>query len=218
MSDVRYARAARMLDDPDLGGDLLLVGLGFARFLDFGMPAKPLAASVGVKLSTGHVADAVFPGVRGRQRMVKRLLADDARAYRPPRHGSTGRGVCGAPMIRRDGLCGRFSTWSRLITDWETGEQSWLLACRRHVQWYDDAVRANRESEPEVIPVPAANHGGTLARHIPEFGWPKIWAWATDGRWVEHPETEPWKPPTFTLHLGDGGAGDGPRPMLGVVS
>lgn len=202
-----------MLDDPDLGGDLLLVGLAFARFIDFG------GVDPGAKLSTRHVADRVWPAHPRRAWKVKHVLADDARGYEPPlRYNEDGR-RCKAPMIRRDGPCGRAATWSRLITDWGSGEQSWLLACARHVQWYDDMARANREGKPDVVPLPAANHGGVLARHIPEFGWPKVWAWATDGRWVEHPEREPRKPPTLTLHLGDGDTTDpGARPVLGLVT
>jgi hypothetical protein len=213
VSDARYSRSARMLDDPNLGGDLLLVGLAFARFLDFG------GIPPGQRLSTNHVADCVWPALSHRAWKVKRVLADDARCYQPPlRYKEDGR-RCGAPMIRRDGPCGRTATWSKLLTDWTTGEKSWLMACSRHVQWYDEIARANRESKPDVVPLPAANHGGVLARHIPEFGWPKIWAWATDGRWVEHPEVEPWRPPTLTLHLGDGDAADlSDRPALGLVT
>lgn len=210
MTDVRWSRSARMFDDPDLGGDLLLVGLGFARFLDFGTPP-------GQKLSTALVANAVYPSDRRRHWRVKHCIADDARTYRPPQRFEEGR-PCGAPMIRREGLCGKAATSWKLITDWATGEQSWVLACRRHVHWYDAVVQANRESKPEKVPLPAANHGGLLARHIPEFAWPQIWVWATDEQWVEHPEVEPWRPPTLTLHLGEGETGDAARPMLGVVT
>jgi hypothetical protein len=212
MTDVRLARSARMLDDPDLDGELLLVGLAFARFLDFGgVPA-------GKALNTNMVARCVWPKNPRRNWSIKRVVAADARTYQPPlRYDMDGR-HCGAPMIRRDGPCGRPSTWSRLVTDWSTGEQSWLLACARHVPWYDQMCRENRETKPDRLVVPAANHGGILARHIPEFAWPKIWHWATDGTWVEHPEVEPWKPPTFTLVLGDGGPGaSGQRAMLAPV-
>lgn len=212
MSDVRLVRTARMFDDPDLDGDLLLVGLAFARFLDFGgIPARQ-------KLNTSMVARCVWPRDRWRGRAIKRTLALDARTYKPPtRHYYAD--ACNAPMVRREGVCGRSPMWSRLVTDWETGEQSWLLACSRHVDWYDKVARENREAKPERLVVPAANHGGVLAPHIPEFGWPKIWAWATDGGWVELPEREPWKPPTFTLVLGDGNP-DGPvrHPVLVPVS
>lgn len=207
MTDIRHARIARMLDDPDLTGELLLVGVGFARFLDFGgIPA-------GEKLNIKHVARCVWPGSRMRNWSVQRTIADDARTYEPPRR--TGDGwICGAPMIRRDGACGRGTSYSRLITDWSTGEQSWLAACSRHVHWYDQEARGNREAKPDRLVLPAANHGGLLARHIPEFGWPKIWHWATDGRWVELPEVTPWRPPTFTLHLGDGETSPAARPTL----
>jgi hypothetical protein len=206
MSDIRYARTARMLDDPDLGGDLLLVGLTYARFLDFGLPP-------GKKLSTNIVANCAFPGNRERHRKVKRLHEKDARTYQPPQPDWDGQ--CEAPMIRRAGPCGQHATGHGYLTDWETGEQEGIWSCNRHHAWRMDLIRRNKAAEPERRPIPPANHGGVLARHIPEFAWPKIWAWATDGRWVEHPESEPWKPPTLTLHLGDGAAsGLSARPML----
>jgi hypothetical protein len=212
VTDIRHARIARMLDDPNLAGDLLLVGVGFARFLDFdGVPA-------GQKLNTNMVARCVWPKRPRRNWHMQHVLAEDARTYRPPVRWDDGR-RCGAPMVRRDGECGRAATSSRLITDWATGEQSWLAACTRHVPWYDEAAQENRESKPERLVVPAANCGGVLARHIPEFDWPKIWEWATEGRWVEHPEVEPWTPPTLTLVLGDGAGGAPVRPLLvGVPS
>ncbi len=196
-ADVRSRRFERMLDDADLTGDLLLVGLCFARLLDFG-GLKP-----GEKMNTRHVARAAFGPGKLSQRRVQGVLADDARRYMPPDLTWQTK-LCGAPMLRRDGVCGQPSSWTRMLTDWSTGEQSWLLACRRHVQWYDDLARENRETQPERLVRPAANHGGVLARHIPEFGWPKIWHWASNGRWIEHPEGTPWAPPTLTLHLGDG--------------
>ncbi len=199
MSDIRTVRIARMLDDPDLTGDLLLLGVAFARFLDYG------GIPLGEKLNTKHVAGAVFGSGQMGQRRVKGALADDARSYQRPSLTWQDR-VCGAPMIRRDGTCGQRSAWERVVTNWATGEESWLLACRRHVPWYDEQARENREAKPDRLVLPAANHGGLLARHIPEFGWPKIWHWATNGRWVELPEVIPRRPPTFTLHLGDGEA------------
>lgn len=206
MSDIRYARTARMLDDPDLGGDLLLVGLAYARFLDFGMhPGK--------KLTDTLIAACAFPGDRLRRRKLKRLHADDARTYSPPRQPWTGE--CAAPMIRREGTCGREVSRWRPVTDWRDGEVTWVGGCYRHRDWVDETARANQAEKPRRVPTPAANSGGVLARHLPEFAWPKIWAWATDGRWIEHPESEPWKPPTLTLHLGDGSEdGRATRPLL----
>lgn len=211
-ADVRSRRLERMLDDPDLIGDLLLVGLCFARLLDFG-GLKP-----GEKMNTRHVARAAFGPGKLAQRQVQGVLADDARRYKPPALTWQTK-LCGAPMSRRDGVCGRSSSWTRMLTDWSTGEQSWLLACSRHVQWYDDVARENRDTQPKRLVRPAANHGGVLARHIPEFGWPKIWHWATNGRWIEPPERTPWAPPTLTLHLGDGEVSPAaPQPRLVPVS
>lgn len=208
MNDVRSRRLERMLDDPDLSGDLLLVGLAFARFLDFG------GIPPGKRLSTGLVARSVWPTRPPSLRAytVQRTLAADARTYKPVRETSR----CGAPMVRRPGACGRGTSSYGLITDWDTGEQNDIGACSRHREWLRDLRRRNEADRPEHPPLPAANHGGILARHIPEFGWPKIWAWATDGLWVEHPEGTPWRRPTLALHLGDG-EGGGARPLLASV-
>jgi hypothetical protein len=216
MADVRLARAARLLDDPALGGDLLLAGLGFARFLDHAHPDDP-------KVGTAVIARRCWPdrGSRAAAYKMQRVLAGDARAYLPPHQWDARDAGCGSPMIRRDGTCGQRPKWSKLLTDWDTGERWWLLACARHVPWYDDTARANREAKPQRPPMPAANHGGLLAAHFPELDWPAIWRWATDGRWVEHPEVEPWRPPTLSIVLGDGEHdGDVPpaRPLLGLVT
>lgn len=200
--DIRSRRSERMLDDVELTGDLLLVGLCFARLLDFG------GIPVGEKLNTRHVAHAAFGPGQLSQHRVKGTLAGDARRYESP-HLTWQDKRCGAPMIRRVGTCGQPSKWTRLVTDWTTGEKWWLLACQRHVQWYDDTARANREARPDIVPRPFANSGGVLARHIPEFGWPKVWTWATNNRWEEFPEASPRAKPTLSLVFGDGD--DGPR-------
>jgi hypothetical protein len=206
MSDIRYARTARMLDDPDLGGDLLLVGLALARFLDFDPP--------GEKVNVKQISRACFP--RASYRPVKRIFEMDARTYRPPQPSWSA--TCEAPMIRRDGPCGQHATGHGYLTDWDTGEQEGIWSCARHHAWRMDLIRRNTAAKPQRLPLPAANHGGVLAKHFPEIDWPKIWEWATGGRWVEHPEVEPWKPPTLTLHLGDGAdTGRLTRPMLAPV-
>jgi hypothetical protein len=205
VTDVRGARITRMMADPDCGGDLLLLGCALAAFIDFGMQKTP-------KLNSEDVARQAWSTSAMYRWRFKDTVSKDARTYKPPRGGQ----ACMAPMQRRDGTCGKRSSWSGYLTDWETGEKTWLVACSRHGDWHRDTSRANWEAKPEKPPLPAANHGGVLARHFPEFAWPALWKWA-DPLWVEHPETKRWPKPTLTLHLGDGAEDDGARPMLAVV-
>lgn len=208
MADNRWVRSARMLEDRGLGGDLLLVGLALAHFLDFEPPDE--------KLNVKHIARACFPHLRYRTNTVKRIFEMDARTYRPPQPNWDGK--CEAPMIRRDGLCGQHATGHGYLTDWDTGEQELIWSCARHHAWRQDLIKRNQAAKPQRAALPAANHGGVLAKHFPEIDWPKIWTWAAGSRWIEHPEQEPWKPPTLSLVLGESEDAVGTsRPMLTSV-
>jgi hypothetical protein len=96
------------------------------------------------------------------------VLDAAARTYRPPQPGY-GEDRCRAPMTRRSGPCGRPRTCFGYLTDWATGEKTWLAACTRHDDWSQEQRAANEAARPAHPPLPAANHGGVLARHFPEL-------------------------------------------------
>lgn len=210
MSDVRGVRSVRMLEDPELGGELLLIGLVLAARLDFGLAPATNMSEIG--------ALAFREGARWSTQRVRSVMKDDIRRYRRP--DSSWQDRCDAPMIRRDGPCGKAasSAYMGWLTDWTTGESTLHRACSRHNDWWRQEQRRNRAAKPDIIPLPHANYGGLLRRHLPEFDWPKLWK-KLDPKWVEHPEVKPWPKPTLSLVLGDGSeTGAGARPLLVVAT
>jgi hypothetical protein len=202
MPDARGARVVRMMEDPELGGDTLLVGILLASRVDLGLKVK------GVR-ELGRLA---FPDSGDSFWQAKRAFKNDIRRYRPPGYV----GGCGGPMVRR-ATCGRNPQISGYLRDWKTGDLVPHLACPRHRDWWHQVDRAHRAAKPDVVPLPVANHGGALARHMPEFDWPKFWI-QLDPHWVEHPEVKPWPKPSLSLVLGNGDGGSGDRPVLAVAS
>lgn len=190
MADARSPRTLCLIQDTDLGGDLLLIGLYLAAWLDFGLPAAETLTEMAAGLWS----------VEEKWRLLK-AYQGDVRTYRPfrPRVDS-----CGAPMMRRSGTCGHRSTViGTFVTDWLTGEKTWVAACRRHRVWFDGVWRENLAVKPSDPPLPAANSGGVLAKHFPELDWPEFWR-RIQPRWVEHPEPVAWPRPALRILPGEG--------------
>jgi len=209
---------AAMLDDPTLADDLLLIGLHWARAVHLGTP--PLD---GIGKST---ARAVY-GTGGARRVwdiirtdIRRYVPDTsmaARCQRPIRrnqaqikeHGET----CGHPT------CGE--AHRALFVDPADGTRHSIGCCStpRCVAWWN-GLRARNQAElaAHCPPEPAANHGGILAKHLPELDWERIYS-VLDPTWVPPREAEPWRPPTLTVvvDLDHEDSADVPRPVLSVV-
>lgn len=189
MSDVRGTRIVRLIGDPAIGGDLLLVAVGLAAKYDFGLDYGGTISGLGELLwSTSDMS-----GYR-----VREAFRRDMRGYKPPPLDQT----CCAPTARKPRCGKRTSVWG-YATDWTTGEKRNLGGCRVHRQWYEEKWRENWTSKPEDPPLPCANHGGDLARHFPRIDWPGFWR-KLDPNWVQHPEVKAWPKPTLTLVLGEG--------------
>lgn len=214
MADVRGARILRLLNDPELHGDLLLVGMAIAALRDFGSGKSKFHL---------FAAD-LWPGRPDPVRRLRWVLAGDVRTYKPPEAARD----CQAPMQRRSGLCAQpgreVHTWRdngtvlALMTDWVTGEYRPISACSRHVPWAERTLRANEAAKSEDPPLPLANSGGVLARHFPELNWYRLWA-NCDPFWQQHPEVKPWPKPTLEVVLGEGSstAEDDQRPPLSLL-
>jgi hypothetical protein len=208
-----FARVvAAMIEDPDLTGDLLLVGIYMARVY---LLREPDLES----LPMDRIARAVMP--RGsmwyRSRQVLRLFKEDIRRYEPERNLMAA-DLCRAPMIRRAGECGQRANGGDWVTDPATGERTYLGACSRpeHHEWVRGVVANNREElERHPAPAAAANTGGVLTRHLPELNWEKFWR-KVDPRWTPPPENEP-RPasPRFELLVNVAPDGDDPEPAGG---
>jgi hypothetical protein len=205
-TDARGARIVRLLEDPAVGGDLLLVAVALAAKYDFGV-------DYGGSL-TGMAA-LIFPGQHTPVWRLKEACRKDIRTYEPP---LPGRATCLAPMVRRDGVCGRNATCWGYLTDWSTGIQSYTGGCSRHAGWFHKVCHKNWAGRPDVVPLPPANAGGALRHHFPRIDWPTFWR-RLDPRWVEHPEAQAWPKPDLTLVLGDAADADAAsgRPLLAVL-
>lgn len=201
----------RMLEDPDLVGDALLLALGAAERMHFPDRYKGRPKS---EASWSGVARRVFgedPRIKNRWNLVlQAVLRADI-----PRYEIEGldawQVLCGAPMVRREGKCGQPVSLTWGDRDPETGEGKLVGLCTRHrktelgreiyrlrmqrlEQW-----RANGEPEPP------ANRGGILARYF-DTDWQRMYEWADAHRAARaKPEGKPATPPrpTLTLIRGD---------------
>lgn len=223
-------RIAAMLADPDCVGELLLVGIALARGVDLNDPAP-----LGKEYRLGDVAAHLYGPVRycadlalpmgpgwqerhrtsgGNNRRLKDVLRADIRRYVP-----TGRAfhsvACGRPRIRTAGLCDRNASpnHTHRLTDPATGERMWVGACNQTAckAWIAAVVANNREEcAANNVPVPPANVGGVLERHLSEIDWWALYRWL-DPTWTPPPEAEPFRKPTLTLVVGDD---DDPEPAI----
>lgn len=190
MSDHTYSalreyrkRVAAMLEDPECVGDLF--GLGVA-LLDFAVLRNRDAKKF------EHYANQVWEFTS--QYRTRGVLRADIRRYDAIKDAEGGEPSrrCGAPMVRRDGPCGQSASRRSMLTDTLSGRKQWIAGCKRHEEWFNDRVRANRAEVEELTDAvrPAANAGGVLARHIPEIDWPAVWI-GLDPTWTAPPEEDP---------------------------
>lgn len=210
-----------LLADPDITGDLLLVGLWLARATLLRQPEPTSESGDGWQLS--DIAADLYP-LRSSRSMyglgpdtppttgpdvwkVAATLKDDIRRYdwRNDQPAWNGRVVpCAGPMVRR-AVCGKSATVWGLLTDPGSGRRRILGACRAHHGWWQQQTADNRTACNAVtVPRPPANAGGRLARHI-RLDWEAMWR-GLDPEWVAPPEMDTWARPKLTVLVGDLGA------------
>jgi hypothetical protein len=211
VTDVRRALdtdelIGRMYADPDLRGDLLAVGLAIARLKREGQrrALTDIAEMIGWR-----------NGGRPNWLRVKYVLANDRPRYLPSADRPS---ACAAPMIRREGPCGRPTSSGVMLRDATTGEMERLPACSRHRDWAETLRRQTWALWRDAgSPEPPANTGGVLARHI-DLDWPTIYRWG-DKEWAM-PSSGPPAPstprPRFTIVTGDGEGGEVERDLAPV--
>ncbi len=214
-------RCQAMLADPDCVGELLLVGLAMARSVDLDWPTpigdgyrlKDVARAVygNIRIYTDLALPATpgwqerrFHATSGAYQRLLAVLRADIRRYTPTDSSLVD---CGRPRVRTDGTCGRPASPNHLrrLIDPATGERWWVGACSQTAckAWFAAVVEANRaECATHDVPVPAANTGGVLERHLPEIDWWKVWS-HIDDKWSPPPEAEPFHRPRLQLILGD---------------
>lgn len=152
----------RMLADEDLTGDLLAFALVVLHMDNTG-PGKNWCDRARIALGWEWWK-------------VRHIASRDAPHYLPTDRSTEG---CIAPMIRRDGTCGKrgTTTFSQFV-DPRTGERELVTVCsrhnppRRHRHPSFDAWEANGE------PTPPANTGGVLARYFTGPAIAGLYEWA----------------------------------------
>lgn len=214
-----------LLADPQVTGDLLLIGMWLARAAHLHLPAPATGdghstwqlPDIAADLFPLHITQAsTFNGqVEGSAtepdwRRVFEVLKNDIRRYDakadqpfPP----WARPRCSGPMVRRVD-CGKPSfTWAYL-TVLETGRKRMVGACRKHHDWLLNERSANAEAvKAAEVPRPHANVGGLLAPHFPDIDWPALWV-GLDPTWTAPPEVLTSARPKLRVVLGTVAAAD----------
>ncbi|MFF0822367.1 hypothetical protein ACFYUR_18555 [Micromonospora haikouensis] len=221
--------------DPDVTGDLLLVGMWLARATILRDPPEgengwsveaaardlyPVATRPAMNSFGQWTAQETRPDVwRVHDVLTKDIRRYDLWADQPG--GKRGHTVCGAKTPRKP-RCGKTVTVATTLTDPATGRRRMVGACRRHTDWWQEQTRANREACASVeIPRPPANAGGALARHI-SLDWPALWQ-GLDPKWVPPPEVDGWERPALRLVVSSASpsqpmvAGGPPRPRFALI-
>lgn len=172
-------RVAGMLADPECVGDLLLVGVVLARWLDFTYRSSTDADG----LSDAEIDQAVFGG--DGQRVAQTVL-NDVRRYDPTGDADQVT-CCGSPFSAGPGGCRRPAV-KKVRLSQAGGEQRWVGSCIEHAVAFNALVV---EHGALAVPVTgAANAGGVLARHLPEFDWHEVYR-SFDERWKPPREAAP---------------------------
>ncbi|WP_439030242.1 hypothetical protein [Gordonia terrae] len=165
--------------DPDLDRDAKL----FAVLLVADIAKRRTALTASERLARkGHwtsriaqMVDASDSGLDGLH-FVRAVIRRDVPRYIGER---TTTGLCIAPMIRRDGPCGKRAYRTVKIIDPMTGRWAMEGYCTRH--WsLDHKIRSQRlfvEWQELGEPVPPANSGGVLRRYFNTV-WDELYDWA----------------------------------------
>lgn len=191
----RDTRRCRMLNDPDLTGETLLFALALDEALDSrkskGRRYKGWIAEV-AEIAWGPVE----AGSNGHYR-IRRVVGDDVPRYEPARVPVV---QCVAPMIRREGLCGKAGgTLAMVDRDPDTGEARWIGLCSRHRGLVAKFDARRREWTANGKPSPPPNAGGVLKRYF-VADWTEFYRWAAPWRTPLDGEREP-TPPRPNLRL-----------------
>lgn len=133
---------------------------------------------------------------------IQKIIRDDIPRYQPPIPEHR---VCTAPMIRREGECGKNAISTGILYDPITGQGTWYGFCSRHRNHHDDWTikQQNKEWALNGRPSPPPNVGGLLRKYL-KTDWDAYYAWAAP---YQTPLTgaKPATPPKPELKLIVGG-------------
>ena len=140
------------------------------------------------------------------------LIRADLPRYEPPRGSDTGQ--CEAPMIRREGVCGKSGMQSFHVTNPNDGTWRLVSFCSRHRDVADKVYAAERDRKAKGgLPEPLPNRGGLLPCYI-RWDWEKHYKRARSS----------WEPPSVGICANDWpvmakvvDASSAPPPSLKVI-
>jgi hypothetical protein len=195
-------RYSRLCTDPDLNGDATLFAVCLQTFITQLRELGPTERRVYTRRWWWHVGCMARPGWEPRlvRFWVQRVITNDLPRYVPEDDGAAVDDMrCEAPMLRREGMCGKHPTIHVEDRDPLTGEGRSAHFCTRH-KAHAEPLRARwnewrRNGQPE----PEPNAGGVLPRYF-ATDWPQLYKWA-----CAREPADGAKPPTL------------PPPMLKIV-
>ncbi len=197
----RDRRRQVMIHDPDLTRDALL----FALTLDEVLAMQREAGHRGVGPDNdwvgqiGELARGPLEQDERRRFWVKHVIADDVPRYEAALND--GHPACVAPMIRREGPCGKPGTTRLIDYDPATGERAWIGLCSRHRHLEESYQRRRQEWIANGTPTPPPNVGGVLMRYF-KTDWDTVYRWADPytRRSARKPEAVPPRPQLRLIH------------------
>jgi hypothetical protein len=118
------------------------------------------------------------------------LIRADLPRYEPPRDSETG--LCEAPMLRRDGPCGKNGMQSFHVTNPHDGTWRLVSYCTKHRDIANKVHAAERERKRRGVPEPMPNRGGLLPCYV-RWDWEKNYRLARSS----------WEPPKVGICADD---------------
>lgn len=199
----RDERHRKMLNDPDLTGDLLLLAFALDEWLAIRKERGRKRFHADWVETIEEMVCRSYPG-RQAGWWLKHQIAEDMPRYELA--GAPGR-KCSAPVLRRSGItnaCGANGAVGLADRDPLTGEGRRVWACKAHKAFAAEVQARSKQWADNGKPSPPPNVGGVLERYY-EGNWDALYRWAAPWR-------EPLRggreatPPRPTLRLIPGGA------------
>lgn len=165
-----HQRMINACNDPDLDGDATLLVCCVATILY----DRAISGRTG-SLKRGSWLKSVCDMTGKDSWWIQRTIRNDIPRYKP----ETPNGYCTAPMIRREGPCGKRAIIRGVDRDPLTGVGTPYGYCTRHRNHDDDwRISQNLKAWNENgRPEPAQNAGGVLRRYL-STDWDSLYRWA----------------------------------------
>lgn len=199
-----HQRFIDVCTDPDLDSDAKL----FAVLVLAVIHERESAGRKSLKHRSLFQAVAAMSNHRSPNYWIRQVIQKDIPRYDPPRPDD--HQGCLAPMIQREGNCGKRAIVSGIDRDPLTGVGVPYAFCSRHRNHRDDwKIQQNIKQWVENgKPSPPPNAGGVLRRYF-DSDWDALYKWAAPYITALKGEKPPTLPkPNLTLIHGGGGRRD----------